>query len=229
MKFIILQHIPYESPGSIIDWLIQNAHTYEVIHLYERHALPKPNTFDCLIIMGGPMSANDGHQHKWLNDELTFIKKCIQEKKKVIGICLGSQLIAKVLEANVYENPVKEIGFFPITKTFSAYRHPVLEKLPDTWDVFHWHSETFDLPEGATRLYASKACKNQFYIVANCIGIQFHPEINLILRDEMIKHGERELNERLYVQSKQQMLNAATDLAILKAQCFQLLDNVMKL
>ncbi len=229
MRIIILQHVPFESPGSIINWVEQNAHDYDIIHLYEKYTLPKPNTFDCLIIMGGPMSTNDIKQHKWLSEELVFIKNCIHNKKKIIGICLGSQLIAKALEANVYENPVKEIGFFPVTKTFSAYRHPLLEKLPDTWDVFHWHGETFDLPDGATRLYASKACKNQFFVMNNCIGIQFHPEINQALLEDMTKHGEKELNERLYVQSKQQIIQHNQDLDILKTQCFQLLDNIMKL
>jgi GMP synthase-like glutamine amidotransferase len=221
----VLQHVAFEHPGTIIDWAEAHQHQINYTLLYEKHAFPKMESFDLLIILGGPMSVNDTEKHKWLDKEIAFIQASIQKKKKIIGICLGSQLLAKALGADVYKNNLQEIGFFPLVKTLSGFKNKLTQALPDTWPMFHWHGETFDLPEKAQNLYSSKACQNQMFQHGNCIGIQFHPEVNLALLKSMVENGEKELNERLYIQNKAALLNSTFDFKKQKETFFQLLQN----
>jgi GMP synthase-like glutamine amidotransferase len=221
----IFQHVAYEHPGTIVDWAEANQHQINYTLLYEKHTLPKMDSFDLLIILGGPMSANDTEKHKWLDKEITFIQTCIQKKKKIIGICLGSQLLAKALGAEVCKNNLQEIGFFPLVKTLGGFKNKLTQTLPDNWPAFHWHGETFDLPEKAQNLFNSKACQIQMFTHGNCIGMQFHPEVNLALLKAMVENGAKELNERLYIQNKATLLNSTFDFKKQKEIFFQLLQN----
>lgn len=166
MTTYILQHVPFEEPGSLAGLKA------EVIHLYENQAvLPPVEMIDCLIILGGPMSANDSFP--WLQQEQQLIQRCLKKQIPMIGICLGAQLIAKCLGATIAQNSQgKEVGFGYVTKELVDYAF-----LPDTLDVLHWHGETFELPEGAVRLYRSPFCENQAFIYQErVIGLQFHME-----------------------------------------------------
>jgi GMP synthase-like glutamine amidotransferase len=225
----VFQHVPFEHPGTIVDWAKEHQHQINYTLFYEKHTLPKPDSFDLLIILGGPMSVNDTENHKWLTKEIEFIQTCIQKKKKIIGICLGSQLLAKSLGAAIHKNNLKEIGFFPLTKTFSGSKNKLAQTLPDTWPMYHWHGETFDIPEHCQNLYSSKACKHQMFMHGDhCIGMQFHPEVNHELLKAMLENGEKELNERLYVQNKTAILNHPFDYKKQKEIFFQLLQNFIK-
>ena len=129
-----------------------------------------------LVFMGGPMSANDDLPN--IRREIQLIEAAIAKEKPVLGICLGAQLIAKALGARVYRNPVKEIGWFPISWTEDAQPDRLLGGLTRPETVFHWHGETFDLPSHAVRLVESEACRNQaFRFGANAYGLQFHLEV----------------------------------------------------
>ena len=126
--------------------------------------------------MGGPQSANDPLPA--LAAELHLIGKAIQTGIPVLGICLGSQLIAKALGARVYRSPRKEIGWFPVHFTEAGQNDPLFSGIPSPITFFHWHGETFDLPPGAEWLAYSDLCKHQAYrYPGNVYGIQFHPEI----------------------------------------------------
>jgi GMP synthase-like glutamine amidotransferase len=224
----VFQHVPFEHPGTIVDWAKEHQHQINYTLFYEKHTIPKIDNFDLLIVMGGPMSVNETGKHKWLSKEIEFIQTCIKQKKKIIGICLGSQLLAKALGAEVYKNNLQEIGFFPLLKTFSGYRNKLSQALPDTWQMFHWHGETFDLPENCQSLYQTKACLHQMFIKENMIGMQFHPEINAALLKAMVENGEQELNERIYIQSKSTLANHNFDFKKQKEILFQLLDQFMQ-
>ena len=135
-----------------------------------------------------------------MDHEKKFIAKAIKHKKKIIGICLGSQLLASILGSRVYPNKEKEIGFFPINKV--ASNHPVLENFPDQPIVFHWHGDTFDLPKDAILLASSEICKNQAFIWNNqVLGLQFHIEVTESSIGELIKSGKSELIEAPFIQS----------------------------
>lgn len=210
MKIHYLQHLKIENLGSIENWAQKNNHSVSVTRLYKNESFPKQADFDWLIIMGGPMSVNDETDYPWLNREKKFIKESISVGKIVIGICLGAQLIASALGAKVYKNDLKEIGWFPVNLTPSAKMSAVFNHLPDTINAFHWHGETFDLPEGAVRMAGSAACVNQAFSIGTSIfGFQFHLETTEEGAKDFISQFSHELIPSPYIQSPDAMLESA--------------------
>jgi GMP synthase-like glutamine amidotransferase len=207
MRAHYLQHVPFEGLGSIEPWLRAERYDITKTQFFESAVLPDPNKVDLLIVMGGPMSANDEAQFSWLAEEKQFIRRCVEEEKSVLGICLGAQLIASAMGSRVYPNEVKEIGWFPVEGM------PSLESetfcFPLSQEVFHWHGETFDLPSGAYRLARSEGCKNQaFQLGRSVIGIQFHLETTPDAAKEIVSHCRAELIPSKYVQSEKEIFAA---------------------
>jgi GMP synthase-like glutamine amidotransferase len=127
--------------------------------------------------------------------------------KPVLGICLGSQLIASAMGAKVYPNSVKEIGWFPIYGVSSSDRS--IFRFPQSVQAFHWHGETFDLPTGATHLAKSDGCENQaFQLGQSVIGLQFHLETTLQSAQDLVKHCRDELVLAPYIQTEKEILSA---------------------
>jgi GMP synthase-like glutamine amidotransferase len=203
LRFHCFQHVSYETPGYLTGWIDWNGFSLAYTNFYEEFQLPSHDTYDVLLVMGGYMSANDEEQFPWLKQEKNFIAEAIHLNKKVIGICLGSQLIASALGARVYSNYEKEIGFFPVA--FNT-RHQFLKDVPQLAIVFHWHGETFDMPEGAELIACSKACLNQAFIVKNALGLQFHLEVNELLIKDFISNGRDELIAGTYVQKEEEIV-----------------------
>jgi len=149
---------------------------------------PVPDLADIagLIVMGGPMSAND--DHAWLRQEMDAIRQAVHRGIPVLGICLGAQLVAKALGARVYRNPEKEIGWFPLDWTPAAQTDGLFAGFAGSDTVFQWHGETFDLPAGALHLAYSGACRNQaFRAGENVYGLQFHLEVTPEMIAEWIR------------------------------------------
>lgn len=206
MRVCHLQHVPFEGLGSIEPWLLAQGHEILPIPVFAK-SLPTPADFDWLIVMGGPMGANDDAVLPWMTPEKRLISQTIEAGKQVMGVCLGAQLIATVLGAKVYPNPVREIGFFPIQRSPEAVGHPFGELLPENGDVFHWHGDTFDLPAGATRLASSPGCLNQAYAVGDqVLALQFHLEMTPPLAANLAEHCRDELIGGPYIQSPDAML-----------------------
>jgi GMP synthase-like glutamine amidotransferase len=191
MKVLILKNIPQEGPGTIEDCLKQEKIEYRIIEL-DSERIPDHTDYDILIIMGGPMSVNDEDIYPYLKEEEKLVKDFIASRKKILGICLGAQIIAKALGAKVYKGPKEEIGWYPIELTSNGLKDPLMQKLAlhpnggDFWKrfrVFHWHGETFDMPEGAVRLASSELYPNQAFRYGKGVyAFQFHIEV----RKEMI-------------------------------------------
>lgn len=202
------QHVAFEGLGSIEAWLTKENYEITVTKFFNPdYQLPNPGDVDLLIIMGGPMSVNDEDQHLWLKEEKQFIRNFLTTGKSVLGICLGAQLIASALGANVYPNNEPEIGWFSIHGI--DHQRSDLFQFPTEETVFHWHGETFDLPENATLLASSYACNNQvFQIGNNVIGMQCHLETTSDSVQALVKHCGDELVIGNYVQSSGQILFA---------------------
>ena len=210
MRAHYLQHVPFESLGSIEAWL-QNA-GYEIsrTQLYESEGFPKIEDIDLLVVMGGPMSVNDEQQYSWLVKEKNFIKSMIQAGKSTLGICLGAQLIANSMGGDVFQNSVKEIGWFPIQAAKSQSNG--VFQFPEEIEVFHWHGETFSLPNGATQIAESKGCKNQaFQIGSNVIGLQFHLETTPNSAQAIVENCRNELVDGEYIQTEAVILSASQE------------------
>ena len=222
MKLHWLQHVPFEGLGSINEWAIAQGAAITCTRLYANEQLPALETFDWLIVMGGPMGIYDDDTHPWLRAEKRFIKQSIDAGKTVLGICLGAQLMADVLGANVYPGPQKEIGWFPIQRSENA---PAL--LPETSIVFHWHGDTFDLPEGAVPLATSAPGINQGFVYNDrAIGLQFHMETTPESMESLIENCGHELVDTPYIQTADQMRDGRPNCTSANAAMKKLLDTL---
>lgn len=151
--------------------------TIDIAH--GRPALPPVSSLSGLIVMGGPMGVYEQDRYPFLKRELDYIGKVIGAKKPVLGVCLGSQLIAHALGARVYPNKKKEIGWYKIRLTDDGKKDPLMQRGGVAPWVFQWHGDTFDLPKGARRLASSPLCKNQaFRFGQNVYGLQYHLEVD---------------------------------------------------
>ena len=139
-------------------------------------------------------------------------------------MCLGAQLIAEVLGAKVYKNTYREIGWMPVHKTEQAKQMPLLSSLPDSWDVFHWHGDTFDLPNGAVNILSSEACLNQGFIYGNnVLALQFHMEMTIDAIKVIAEKCQNELTEGPYIKEESSFYNE--DMIVKNNQwMFQLLN-----
>ncbi len=200
------QHVPFESPAYIEEWAIQNGHKFSGTHFYRNDNLPDINEIDWLVIMGGPMNIYEEEKYPWLVEEKKIIKQAIDNDKVVIGICLGAQLIADSLGSKIYKNDFKEIGWFPVHLTQKAKEISLVNFLPDVFLVFHWHGETFDLPDRAVHIAESEACKNQAFIYKDkVIALQFHLEMTAAAVEEISEEDKSELVKDKFVQTEEEI------------------------
>jgi GMP synthase (glutamine-hydrolysing) len=154
VRVLAFRHVPFEGLGLIEPALESRGVAFDYADLYRDGAeLPDAAGYDGLIFLGGPMSANE--PLPYLNSEMRVMERAIAAGIPVLGVCLGAQLIAKTLGAPVYRNATQEIGWFPIHLTEAAEADPVFAGLHPVETVFHWHSDTFDLPAGAELLARS--------------------------------------------------------------------------
>lgn len=209
MNIHYFQHVPFEGLGSIENWAKKPQHKLTATRFYEDHKLPFIDICDMLLVMGGPMSVHDVDVHDWFTAEKKFIEKAIVRGKKVVGICLGAQLIAEVLGSRVYKNKDKEIGWMPIQLTEAGKKTPVLSEMVDGQHVFHWHGDTFYLPNGCIHLARTEACEQQAFLYdGHVLGMQFHLESTEETVAAMIEHCAGDLVEGgPYVQSLELLRN----------------------
>jgi GMP synthase-like glutamine amidotransferase len=175
-KILAFQHVPWETPGRIGEAVGRKGGEIGILHPADtRRAASVYEACAALVVMGGPMSANDDLDY--LREEMRLMERALADAKPILGVCLGAQLLAKTLGARVYPNRVKEIGWGTVTLTEAAAADPLFHGLPEAIDALHWHGETFDLPRGAELLASSDACVNQaFRVGKNAWGLQFHIE-----------------------------------------------------
>ncbi|MBI5042046.1 MAG: gamma-glutamyl-gamma-aminobutyrate hydrolase family protein [Gammaproteobacteria bacterium] len=227
MNIHFLQHVPFEGLASIRSWIEHGGHKVTCTRLYAGDGFPRPDNIDLLIVMGGPMGVYDIDQYPWLTAEKTFIRAVIDAGKRVLGICLGAQLIADVLGGRVYPNGQKEIGWFPITRTTAAETSALGRLLPAEFVAYHWHGDTFELPPGAVHLAQTPVCRHQAYAIGDRIlGLQFHLETTPESARELIEHGGDELVGGPTIQSAEAMLADNTRFVELNRLMFALLDGL---
>lgn len=227
MKIHYLQHVPFENLGNIENWALEKGFSLSSTKLYEEENFPELESFDFLIILGGPMNIYEEDKYSWLKKEKEFIKKAVENKKTVLGICLGAQLIADVLEAKVYKNQHKEIGWFPLKLTQNL---GLFKDLPEELNVLHWHGDTFDIPKNCISLGSSQACKNQGFIYKNkVIGLQFHLETSRESLKNLIDNCKSELTESKYIQTAEDMLSQDENFKNLEKNLYIFLDNLIKI
>jgi GMP synthase-like glutamine amidotransferase len=185
MNVLVLQHIACEPPGVYEDALRDRGCTLHRVELDEGEPLPDWREFDAIVAMGGPMSVNDDGELPWLTAEKQAIGEAVRAGQPYFGACLGVQLLAASLGAEVYPGPSPEVGILPVTLTDEARADPVFRGLPVEFLTLQWHGDTFDLPDGAVALARSPAYANQaFRWGERAYGVQFHLEVDAELARE---------------------------------------------
>ncbi len=227
MRIHALQHVPFEPPGSIEAWARYAGHALAVTHRYRGDPLPMAQDVDLLVVLGGPMSVHDEARYPWLVGEKRFIERTIAAGARVLGICLGAQLIAQVLGARVYANSEKEIGWFAVETTEAARSAAVFQDFPRRLLAFHWHGDTFDIPAGAVHVARSAACAHQaFAFGERVLGLQFHLETTPAGARDLIAHGIDELVEGRHIQQPLAMLGYPERFAAINVAMQALLERL---
>jgi GMP synthase-like glutamine amidotransferase len=225
MRIHCLTHVPFEDAANIGCWASQNGYPLHTTQLYTNQPMPDLGELDLLVILGGPMSVHDLRVCPWLAEEKLFIRRTIDAGKKVLGICLGGQLIADVLGGEVARNPYPEIGWHPIRLSPEASRLGLFEGFAEELTVFHWHGETFSVPRGAVHLASSPACRNQAFLYgSHVLGLQFHLEYSRDSILAMLKNCGNEIVSSRYIQTAEEIQRQFHRVETLREPLFTLLD-----
>ncbi len=201
MGVLILKNIGSEGPGTIEDFLVRNRVPYLVADLTAGE-FPDASAYDTLVMMGGPMSVNESDRYPYIDREAELARTFMEQGRKVLGVCLGAQIMAKALGARVYPGTEKEIGWYDIRLVDGGQDDPHMRLLAGDpgggrtkFKVFHWHGETFDIPRGAVRLAASELFPNQaFRYGGSAFAFQFHVEVTERMIFDWLRHEPVDLD-----------------------------------
>ena len=176
---LILEHASCETPGLITDALTDAQITPQIVRSFAGEPVPSSmEGADGLILMGGPMGVYDHPQFPFLKQEIRLIENALRAEKPILGICLGSQLLAAALGAPVTKGKQKEIGWHPVRLAKAATNDPLLSGAPASFTALHWHGDVFELPSGAVALASSDLTPHQgFRYGRNAYGFLFHMEV----------------------------------------------------
>ena len=191
-KLLIFQHVPYEDLGNLKP-LLQSAGIQidSVNFSREPEAQPSLDGYDGLVVLGSPMAVYEAEKYPHLTMETKLIERAAEKNLPVLGICLGSQLVANALGARVYPSGIKEIGWYDLSTTAGAKADPLFRHVGLTEKVFQWHGDTFDLPNEAVHLASSSLCRNQAFRYRNNIyALQFHLEVDGAIIDSWLNAAE---------------------------------------
>lgn len=204
-KLLIFQHVPHEGLGTFEKVFQQQGLELRTVQSWQEDLSRlhvDRSQCDGVVVMGGPMSANDAEKLPFIREELRLIEETLKAELPFLGVCLGSQLLAKTLGMRVYRGEKKEIGWYPLWMRPEAKGDPLVGDFPPRFEMFQWHGETFEMPLGAKLLASSEAFLHQgFRYEDRAYGFQFHAEMTpemiarwqLLGKDEIASAG---LSER---------------------------------
>lgn len=218
VDLLIIEHEVDSPPGSTLEWARLRGITPLIWKAAHEPAPCKPDEVKALVICGGSMDVFEEERCPWLVQEKAFISEILRRNIPVMGLCLGSQLIAEALGARVYSTNTWEIGFIPVNMQD--------RETPYTLNVFHWHQCTFELPEGAELIATNDFCKNQaFRWGSNVIATQFHPETTV----QWVHECAAEVNDshKGLVQRPREMLDSISLQPKLQQWYFDTLDRLI--
>lgn len=197
MKVLVLQHIEIETPGLLEDLMRRKGIGFDFVHGYKGESYPEEiDSYSGFIVMGGPMGVYEEDQCPFLKKEKAFLQRVLKTEKPVLGICLGSQLLASVLGAEVKPGLQKEIGWYPVSLNKAAESDSLLQGVSDSFVALHWHGDQFELPDGAICLASSELTQNQaFRYKENVYAFLFHMEVTPVMLPIWVDRFGDELKE----------------------------------
>ena len=208
-RYLFVKHSENWNVDRCTQWMAKNQCEVDWCYPVSEQAFPDPTDYKGVVVFGSASSANDCSSHDWVRRELVFVEQCLKHETPYFGICLGAQMLARVLGAAVrpHDNEVKEVGFCRVD--------PVPEHqdfLNEPLTVMQWHSEGFDLPAGTTLIATGDEFPNQAYSVTEKIlGVQFHPEVNAdVLAIWQARHKESKPGQLNDEERAQMMRDAHT-------------------
>ena len=216
---LVVQNTRIESSGYLGELLSRDG--FDITSINAKHEIIPNKKFSLVVILGAPESAND--DFPYLIEEQELIKNSVNDDIPVLGICLGSQLIAKTFGAKIYSGPKKEIGFYNDLKIssdstfFSGFQNP--------FTVFHWHGDTFDLPQGALRLASSEHYLNQAFQYKSAIGLQFHLEVNEEMVNLWLDNTKEKLQKISYINPQEIRSEINENISIVKSNMKNFYNN----
>ncbi len=188
MRAVVVQHVAFEGPALIGETLAAHGLDVEVLRMDLGAALPSVDEvagLGAVVVMGGPMGAMDDDAFPYLAAERALLRSCVELDVPVLGVCLGAQLLAAALGAEVRTGPVEEVGIGTVTLTADGRGDAVLGPAGSSMPVLHWHRDTFALPAGATRLASTADYPNQAFRIGRSYGLQFHVETDAAALETM--------------------------------------------
>lgn len=229
MNILFVLHASFEKPGCIESWANKQGHDIQKVSPYRGETLPDVDEFDFLVVMGGPQSPLEMDKAPYLRDEIDLIKQAIDRNRRILGICLGAQLIGEALGAKTERSPNREIGMYLVELLESAKDDPVFRHFPAKFDVMHWHSDMPGIHEDAVLLAKSEGCPRQAFRFGDRIyGFQCHFEFTEDLVKGMISHCFTDLiTPGDYIRSAQEMLES--DYSQINSKMESVLDYLEKL
>lgn len=178
IRVLVIQHSAADSLAAAQRVLDCLGHEVSTVRIDRREPIPSSVEYDALMMLGGPYGMSASEVPDWIADEQALIRKYVDQDRRVMGICLGSQILASSLGAKVRRNEQPEVGWHRVTRV-SEESAIARGAFPEQMTVFQWHQDTFEIPPGATRLFESSACVNQAYSIDDRVfGFQFHLEAN---------------------------------------------------
>lgn len=223
-----LQHELFEDPANILVWAENKGFKLSKTMVFKEEKYPSSSSFDWLVIMGGSMGVHDESDYPWLIKEKRFIEEAIKNGRRVVGICLGAQLISHVLGGGVRKNDSTEIGWYPVRLTPSAASSKAFEGFQNEFIAFHWHGDTFEIPKSAIHLAESDACMNQAFEYADgtVVGLQFHIEVDKRCLTGMAEYLNKHKVTGRYVQNPSELMVSDRILNNIRVLLNRMLDNI---
>ena len=242
MNILLIQHDPLDGPGALLEWAETRGHSLTFCLICRGEPLPAIETFDLLVSLGGPMGAYEEEKHPWLAPEKEYLRQSVAAGKKILGLCLGCQLLADALGGKAFRHTCKEFGWQPIMPTeagkewfLSSHEESSLGGLKShgkgTFMAFQWHGDTYTLPPGALHLARNEAAEQQAFLVngpmgSRALGLQFHLEWTEQMAREALAEPGVAPPPSNYVQTPEEILSDLSVFAAAKDRFFALLDRL---
>lgn len=226
MNILLIQHDPLDGPGSLLEWAESRGHSIAFCLISGGAPLPSLESVDFLVSLGGPMGAYEEEKHPWIATEKEYLRQAFAAGKKILGLCLGCQLLADALGGKSFRHTCKEFGWQPIEPTEAGGEWFGTD---DVFKAFQWHGDTYTPPLGAVQLARNEAAEQQAFLMEGpagnqILGLQFHLEWTEKMALEIVQEPDIAPAVSAFVQSPKEILSDLSLFELAKKRFFHLID-----